>query len=122
MPKYDPRQLRADAPHKATATLAIRNAAGEKEVIETSFYYRGLSLDETGTFPDVAELKGKERIEVVKEQLARLIHSIPDFGVGPDDEQKPDAEYFGAMEDAHVDAFSDAIQKDREVPQKPSNS
>lgn len=123
MPKYDPKKLRAGGPpKKAPVTLAITNDAGEMEVIETEVFFRGLSLDETADLPDDTGLQGKERIEVIKRQLALIVLSIPDFGVGPDEEQKADTEYFGAMEDAHVDAISDAIRKRREIPTKPSSS
>jgi hypothetical protein len=122
MPKYDPKKLRAGAtPKKATATLAITGDGGEMEVIEADVFFRGLSLDETAEFPDDTGLLGKERIEVIKRQLALIVVSIPDFGVGPDQEQKADEEYFGAMEDAHVEAISEAIRKRREVPTKPSS-
>lgn len=123
MPKYDPKKLRAGAvPKKAPVTLVVTNDAGEAAVIETDVFFRGLSLDQTAEFPDDTGLKGKERIDVIKQQLALIVLSIPDFGVGPDEEQKADAEYFGAMEDAHVEAISEAIRKRREIPTRPSSS
>jgi hypothetical protein len=123
MPKYDPKKLRAGAtPKKAPTTFVITSDGGEPEIIEADVFFRGLSLDETAEFPDDTGLKGKEKIEVIKRQLALIVVSIPDFGVGPDEKQKADAEYFGAMEDAHVEAISEAIRKAREIPTRPSSS
>jgi hypothetical protein len=122
MSKFKPGQLKAAVPHKVTVKLLLRDDAGEKQEVETHVFYRGLSLDAQADFPTVEGLEGKERIEAVKQQLERLVHSIPDFGVGPDDEQKPDAAYFGEMDDAHVNAISEAIGEDRDPNVKPSSS
>lgn len=120
--KFNPGQLRAAAPHKVKVTLQIRDEVGEKQEVETAVYYRGLSLDDQAEFPTVEGKEGKERIEAVKQQLSRLVHSLPDFGVGPDFEQKPDEAFFGEMDDAHVTAISEAIQEDRDPNTKPSRS
>jgi hypothetical protein len=50
---------------------------------------------------------------------------IPDFGVGPAAEgfeQEADAAFFGALEDAHVNAISEAIAEDRDPNGTPSAS
>lgn len=122
MPKFNPRQLKASAPHKVKVKLMIRDEHGEKQEVETDVYYRGLSLDDQAEFPSVEGKEGKERIEAVKAQLARLVYNIPDFGVGPDGEQKADEAYFGEMDDAHVNAISEAIAEDRDPNGKPSSS
>lgn len=122
MSKFNPKQLRADAPHKVMVRLVIRDEQGEKQEVETAVFYRALSLDDQVSFPSVEDKVGKERVEAVKQQLALLVHSLPDFGVGPDDEQKPDAEYFGTLDDAHVNAISEAIAEDRDPNPKPSSS
>lgn len=125
MPKYNPSQLRADAPHKVPVRLIIRDGEGRRQEITTDVFYRGLSLDDQADFPSVEGKEGKERIEAVKQQLARLVVKIPDFGVGPaeeDFEQQPDAKYFGGIDDSHVNAISEAITEDRDPNAKPSDS
>lgn len=122
MPKYDPRQLRADAPHRAKATLVFRDSEGIKHIVETDVFYRGISLDTTGTIPDIEGKEGQERIDVLKAQLAMLVTGIPEFGVGLDLEQKPDAAFFGDLEDANIEAISNAIAEDRDPNTKPSIS
>jgi hypothetical protein len=102
--------------------LVIRDEQGEKQEVETAVFYRALSLDDQATFPSVEGKEGKERIEAVKAQLALLVHSIPEFGVGPDDEQEPSPEFFGTLEDAHVNAISEAIAEDRDPNSLPSSS
>lgn len=120
--QYKPNQLKASMPHKVPVRLTIRNAAGEKQVVEVDVFYRGLSLDALADFPMVDGKEGKERIDALKEQLVRIVISIPAFGVGPDFEQKADADFFGEMDDAHVDAINDAIGSDRDPNAKPSSS
>jgi hypothetical protein len=122
MPKFNPNQLKASAPHKVPVTLTIRDEAGEKVEVETYVYYRGLSLDDQATFPSVDGLEGEARIAVVKKQLSLMVHSIPDFGVGPGEAQKADEAFFGEMEDGHVNAISEAIAEDRDPNVKPSSS
>jgi hypothetical protein len=121
MPKYNPNALSAARPHRASVKLVIRDDEGRKQEVETAVFYRGISLDTE--FPSVEGLTGKERNEVVKKQLALLVHSIPDFGVGPGEGEQPaDEDYFGGMEDAHIDAISAAISDDRDPNAKPSSS
>lgn len=125
MPKFNPNQLRAAAPHKVTVKLIIRDDEGAKQEVTTDVIYRGLSLDDQPDFPSVEGLEGKARLDAIKAQLAFLVVSIPDFGVGPADkgyEQQPDAAYFGAMDDPHITAISDAIAEDRDPNAKPSSS
>lgn len=125
MKKFNPNGLRADAPHKVTVKLVYRNEAGEKEVVETEVFYRGLSLDTQDDFPTTEGKEGKERTEAVKQQLAALVVKIPDFGVGPAEdgfEVQPDAAFFGPLEDTHVNAIGDAIAEDRDPNVKSSNS
>ncbi len=122
MAQYTPGQLKASAPHKAKVKLVIRKDDGEKQEVETFVLYRGLSLDDQADFPSVEGLAGKDRIDVVKKQLERLVIGLPEFGVGPEEEQKADEAYFGAMEDAFVTAISDAIGEDRDPNTKPSDS
>jgi hypothetical protein len=122
MPKYSPSQLRADAPHRVKVKLSIRDDEGNKQIVETDVYYRGISLDTTGQIPDIEGKEGQDRLDVLKAQLAMLVSGIPDFGVGLDLEQKPDAEFFGGLEDANIDAISNAIAEDRDPNTKPSNS
>ena len=125
MAKFNPGQLRADAPHKVSVTLVIRDAGGEKQSVVTDVFYRALSLDDQATFPSVENKEGQERVEAVKAQLAALVVKIPDFGVGPAAEgfeQEADAAFFGALEDAHVNAISEAIAEDRDPNGTPSAS
>ena len=122
MPKYNPNQLRADAPHKVKVKLLIRDEEGTRQIIETDVYYRGISLDSVGAIPDIEGKEGQERLDVIKAQLAMLVTRIPEFGVGPELEQKPDAAFFGGLEDANLDAISNAIAEDRDPNSKPSSS
>jgi hypothetical protein len=123
MQQYNPSQLRADAPHKVKVVLVIRDAEGNKQVVpQVEVFYRGVSLDTVGIIPDVANTEGQERLNIIKKQLAFLVTSIPIFGVGPDCEQKADEAFFGALEDANLDAISKAIEEDRDPNTKPSNS
>jgi hypothetical protein len=122
MSKFNPKQLRADAPHKVMVKLMIRDEHGARQEVETTVFYRGLSLDMQADFPTVEGTEGTARIEVVKKQLGMLVHSLPDFGVGPDGEQAADAAFFGTLEDATINAISEAIAEDRDPNVKPSNS
>jgi hypothetical protein len=122
MSQYHPSQLRADAPHKVTVKLVFRDKEGNKQIVDTDVYYRGISLDTVGTIPDIEGKEGQERIDVIKAQLATLVTGIPAFGVGLDLVQKPDAAFFGEIEDANLDAISTAIAEDRDPNSKPSIS
>ena len=120
--RFNPNQLKAAAPHKVMVKLVIRDEGGEKQEVETPVFYHGLSIDDQADFPSVEGKEGKERIEAVKAQLARLVHSLPEFGVGPGQEQKADEDYFGEMEDSYVNAISEAIAEDRDPNARPSSS
>jgi hypothetical protein len=125
MPKFNPKALRADAPHKVKVRLVIRDEAGEKQEVTTDVFYRALSLDDQVGFPSVEGKEGTGRVEAVKEQLALLVVKIPDFGVGPvadGFEQEADACFFGAMEDSFFNAISEAIAEDRDPNATPSGS
>lgn len=122
MAKYSPAQLKARPQHKVPVTMVLRDERGGKQEVVAEVVYRGLSLDDQADFPVLEGLEGKERVDAVKAQLARLVVAIPDFGVGPDDEQRPDAVYFGEMEIENATAISRAITEARSVPTKPTAS
>lgn len=123
MSQYKPSQLLASAPHKVKVDLVIRDTEGNKQIVpQVEVFYKGVSLDNVGSIPDVTGKEGQERLDVIKQQLALLVEKIPLFRVGPDCEQKADEAFFGALEDANLDAISDAIAEDRDPNTKPSNS
>jgi hypothetical protein len=121
--QYNAKQLRADVPHKVKVNLFIRDADGNKQLVpDVEVFYRGVSLNTVGSIPDVDGKEGQERLDIIKQQLAFLVEKIPLFGVGPDCEDKADEAFFGDLEDANLDAISEAIAEDRDPNKKPSNS
>jgi hypothetical protein len=116
-------KVNATMRRKATATITVEGDNGERQALELTIFYRGLTLDDTGQFTDLEKLENEqERNAEVKRQLAFMVEEIPNF-VGDDGlPVATDVEFFSKLEVTYLNAISAAITEHRSLPTKPSAS